>query len=767
MRRGKKNHWVSFCVIFGFLPCLNAQSQVYDTAESILYQQDTLRLGGIEKIATHNPLYSAQNSIKSIVFNGPAFSTLNIEGHSLQFIDLTKKAFHSAEKTGRQLFSEIPGAMIYDMDGSGNQINLAIRGLDPHRSWEFNIRQNGIVTNSDIYGYPASHYSMPLEAVQSIEIIKGTAALQYGAQFGGLINYTLKEPSTKKIHYEGQHNIGSYGLFSTYNSLSGTLGKVNYFSYLQLRQSNGYRQNGESRASAFHGRITYRQSSRLSLTAELSNSQYLYHIPGPLGLDQFLTNPRQSTRSRNYFQPNIYIPGITIQYRPNNKTTISLITSAIVGKRNSVLFEGFANKPDTINSQSQSYANRTVDIDQFRSYTTELRLKKLYRIANLSNSLAVGLRAFNNVIWRRQLGKGSTGSDFDLTVEQNIFKRDLKFHSQSLALSVENAIYLSSRWMISPGFRYELGYTNAYGSITYLTGDSIPRTINHHLPALGLSTKYKPKGNNAVWLAGISQAHRPVIFKDIIPGSALERTARELKDARGYNVELSYNNFLWKSFDIEHSIYPQNRRSRNFNYTLSLFHTQYNNRMGNWVLFDSMNAVNYIQKTNIGDSKTIRFECILKYIIINHTKNQEFNITNATAIQQAKYLRATVITSGINQDISGNTVEGVPSLISRTNVNFQNKRIQLSILYSYVSAQFSDALNTELVSANGSVGKVPSYGLFDINVVFSLNPKCQLRGSVNNVFNKQYYTKRPTMYPGPGIWPSDGRGINIGISIKI
>ncbi len=84
--------------------------------------------------------------------------------------------------------------MIYDMDGSGNQINVAIRGLDPHRSWEFNIRQNGLITNSDMYGYPASHYSMPLEAVQSVEIINGTAALQYGAQFGGMINYTLKDP---------------------------------------------------------------------------------------------------------------------------------------------------------------------------------------------------------------------------------------------------------------------------------------------------------------------------------------------------------------------------------------------------------------------------------------------------------------------------------------------------------------------------------------------------------------------------------------------
>jgi Fe(3+) dicitrate transport protein len=88
-----------------------------------------------------------------------------------------------AEKTGRQLFAKIPGAFVYDMDGSGNQVNIATRGLDPHRSWEYNVRQNGVLTNSDMYGYPASHYSPPMEAIQRVELVHGSAALQYGAQF--------------------------------------------------------------------------------------------------------------------------------------------------------------------------------------------------------------------------------------------------------------------------------------------------------------------------------------------------------------------------------------------------------------------------------------------------------------------------------------------------------------------------------------------------------------------------------------------------------
>lgn len=743
---------LTHALLYGFFPYLSAQDVKNTNTAS-----DTIRYKPLN-ISVFQNSTSDLLQLSGQALNGATFSTINLSGHSVQQIEVAEKSFHVAEKTGRQLFSEIPGAMIYDMDGSGNQVNLAIRGLDPHRSWEFNIRQNGIVTNSDMYGYPASHYSMPLEAVQSIEIIKGTAALQYGAQFGGMINYTLKSPSPKKIHYEGQHNVGSFGLLSTYHSLSGTLGKVNYFSYIQYRQSNGYRQNGESQASAFHSRITYQPSSKLSVTAEISNSQYLYQLPGPLELEQFINNPRQSTRTRNYFQPNIYIPGVTMMFRPNDKTTVTLITSAVLGHRNSVLFEGFANKLDTINVLTQTYANRTVDIDEFRSYTSELRLKQLFRIANVSNSLTAGIRAFNNVLWRRQLGRGTTGSDFDLSVEPNSFKRDLKFHSQSIALSVENAIYINSRWSVSPGFRYEVGQTNAYGSINYINADSIPRIIEHQLPAFGLATKYKPKGSNSVFIAGISQAHRPVIFKDIIPGSALERAAHDLKNATGYNAELSYNNFIWK--DI---ITPN--KSRNFNYTLSLYQTQYNNRMGNWVLFDSLSSNNYIQKTNIGNSRTRGLECLFKYTVIDHKKNRKLDITNATAIQQAKYTKATAVSAGKNVSIAGNSVEGVPTLISRTSIGFQNNKLYLSVLYSYVSAQFSDALNTVNISANGSVGKVPAYGIIDIQGVYQLHPTAKIRFGLNNLLNKSYYSKRPTMYPGPGIWPSDGRGFNLGIEL--
>ena len=153
-------------------------------------------------------------------------------GRKNEVVPLSGATTNFAQKAGRQLFSKIPGVFVYDMDGSGNQLNIATRGLDPHRSWEFNIRQNGVLTNSDMYGYPASHYSAPMESYEQAELVRGTGALQYGAQFGGMLNFVTKKPdSSKLVSFESINTAGSYNLLSTYNSVSGTYKKFSYYAY--------------------------------------------------------------------------------------------------------------------------------------------------------------------------------------------------------------------------------------------------------------------------------------------------------------------------------------------------------------------------------------------------------------------------------------------------------------------------------------------------------------------------------------------------------
>ena len=304
-------------------------------------------------------------------------STYIVSGKKNAVITVADMNANLAEKTGRQVFAKVPGVFVYDMDGSGNQVNIATRGLDPHRSWEYNVRQNGVITNSDIYAYPASHYSPPMESIERVELIHGTAGLQYGAQFGGMVNYVTKTGDTSKaVSYEGNYSVGSFGLFSSYNALSGKIGKLHYYAYYQKRISAGYRKNARSDSEGQFIGLTYQFSPSLSVKAELGRSTYTFQIPGPLTDAQFLNDPRQSTRSRNYFNPDIYLPSLTLDWKIDDKTQLNFIASAVLGDRSSVQFLAFADVKDTIDSKTNQYKNRQVDIDNFNSYTYDLRLTR-------------------------------------------------------------------------------------------------------------------------------------------------------------------------------------------------------------------------------------------------------------------------------------------------------------------------------------------------------------------------------------------------------
>ena len=657
-----------------------------------------------------------------------------IAGKKNEVISVQNLDANISEKTGRQIFAKIAGAFVYDMDGSGNQLNVSTRGLDPHRSWEYNVRQNGIMVNSDIYGYPASHYSAPLESIQKIELIRGTASLQYGAQFGGMIDYVTKQADTsRKISFESINSAGSYGLFSSYNAIGGTIGKLRYYAYYQKRVSDGYRKNATSDAEAQFMSLEYLFNSKLRLKAELGRSTYLYHLPGPLTDALFNADPRQSSRSRNYFSPDIFIPSLALDWKINESTNLNWTTSAVLGNRSSVQLIALANVAEDLNK------NRQVDIDNFNSYTSELKLKKMYSIGTLSSVLVGGVRYINNDLHRRQLGKGTTAFDYDLSITGN-WGRDLHYKTQNVALFVENLIYLNPKLSISPAFRIESGVTKMSGTINYLASEKVPNEIKHSFPLFGINAQYKISPTIRAY-TGWSQAYRPVIFSDIIPPTTLDKTDPNLKDAFGYNAEIGVSGTVKDrlSFDV------------------SYFQLQYNNRIGSLILSDG-NGQNYVYKTNVGNTLTNGIEIYAELKTFKTIKTR-ISIFTANSYFEGYYQKGNVVINGENKSIEGNRLETLPRWISRNGVRFQHKSLSGTVQYSYVADSFSDAMNTVTPSPDGAKGLVPAYSIVDLNFSLKFSNNYSLRLGINNLTNEQYFTKRPTGYPGVGVWASDGRSI--------
>ncbi|MBC7850894.1 MAG: TonB-dependent receptor, partial [Chitinophagaceae bacterium] len=186
---------------------------------------------------------------------------------------------------------------------------------------------------------------------------------------------------------------------------------------------------------------------------------------------------------------------------------------------------------------------------------------------------------------------------------------------------------------------------------------------------------------------------------------------------------------------------------------------RYNNRFGTLAQLD--NAGNFITfRTNIGNSVTKGLELFVQadWPIRNKIILSAYT---STALMDARYRDAVVKSGNQNTDIDGNFVESSPKIITRNGISMRIYRLSFALLYSYTASSFADALNTkEAPPTTGAVGLVPAYGIVDLNASFRINTSLQLKVSVSNLTNKQYFTKRPLFYPGPGVWPSDGRNVS-------
>ena len=687
-----------------------------------------------------------QNTIRPLPLTQ---GTYIFAGKKTEVIDLSQIPADITNKTGRQVFSKIPGVFVYDMDGGGNQINISARGLDAHRGWEFNTRKDGIITNSDMYGYPASHYSMPLESIGKIELVRGTGSLQYGAQFGGMLNYITKQgDTTRSFSFESINTAGSFNLLSTYNAVGGKVGKFKYYGYFQKKTRGGYRDNEHTVSEAEAIIITYEPTRRISVRAEWARSKYLYRIPGPLTDSMFYANPKQATRSRNYFSPDIHIPSITINWQIAPQTKLQLTSSSVLGRRNSVLFDKPANVKDTINAATGQYNNRQVDIDRYNSFSTELRLLQHYSLGEKMNTLAAGIQYMNNDLHRTQLGKGTAGSNYDLTLVDPVWGRDLHLKTHNLALFAENKFQVLKKLSVNTGVRIEMGKTDMSGFIIYYPENEIPVTIRHQFPLLGVNISYKPQ-ETMEWYAGWSQAYRPMLFKDLIPGSLYEKVDPNIKDSKGFNTELGWRG-TWKFLKWD----------------VNVFLLQYNSRFGTLAETDNTGTF-YTYRTNIGNSVTKGAEMLIQgdWLL---ARKVWLSVFTSTALLHARYKNAVVKSANANINIDGNKVESVPDVITRSGITIRYKKINLSTLYSYTSETFADALNTvQPLKSTGAVGIVPAYGILDISASFRFSAKLETKVNISNVTDKQYFTKRPLFYPGPGVWPSDGRNFSASFIIRL
>ncbi len=675
-----------------------------------------------------------------------------------------------AANNPRQIYSQVVGLNIYENGDAGLQLNIGGRGLDPNRTANFNTRQNGYDISADVLGYPESYYTPPAEALEEIQVVRGAASLQYGTQFGGLVNFKFKKPNpNKKIELVTRQTLGSYNLFTSFNSLGGTVGKLSYYTYFNYKEGNGFRPNSSYNSRNYFAHVGYQFSDKTKVTVETTFLNYLAKQPGGLTDAQFLEDPTFSNRERNWFNVDWKLYSLRLDHQFSSKTDFSLNLFGLDASRKALGF-----RTNRVSQPDDPEEPRELLIDNFKNWGAEARVLTRYNLWGDESALLLGSKFYKTNNDQRQ-GPGTTAANPDFNFADATFpnyerQSQFDFPNLNVAFFGENIFNITPKFTLTPGFRLEHIKTESEGSykniVLDLAGNPIlneeiedNRTFDRTFLLLGLGATYKVLPNVELY-GNISQNYRSVTFSDIRVVNPSFQVDPNISDEDGFTADLGF----------------RGRHEDILTFDVSGFGLLYDNRLGeilkpatrtdeNGNEIETGGIVRF--RGNIGTAFMYGLESFgnwsIKETFFPTLEKLKLNYFLNLALTNSEYL------SSEENNVEGNQVEFIPNVNLKTGLNFGYANLLGSLQYTYLSKQFTDATNApQDINDNqrGIEGEIPAYDIMDFSLSYTYK-KWKLEAGVNNVLDNSYFTRRATGYPGPGIIPSEPRTFYTTLQFKL
>lgn len=670
------------------------------------------------------------------------------EAKKSEVILLKNMTVNTASNNARQVYAKVSGIHVWDGDGAGSQLSVGARGLSPNRTSTFNTRQNGYDIAADALGYPESYYTPPLDGVNRIEIVRGAGALQYGTQFGGMLNFVMQQPPKDvPIRGSAKQTVGSFGYAQTFLTVGGTAGDVSYTSFYQYKHSDGWRPNSVLNAHNAYAAMTYAPSSKLDLHAEYTLYRYVAQQPGGLTDAMFASDPHQSVRARNWFQASWNVAALSGTYRFSSMTEINTRFFLVRAGRDVV---GILD-PVTM---ADLGGPRQLLSDEYANMGNETRLMHRYTMLDCVSALLVGVRLYSGSTHRQQ-GDGTDGSDADFTFAHpnDLENSDYTFPGKNVAVFAENMFTITPDFSITPGLRYEYIDTRANGwyrlrSFDYAGNLVADEKFNENITRIrsfvfaGLGVSYRPSSTLEIY-GNIAQNYRAITFNDLRVVNPNYVVDPGLRDESGYNADIGVRGSLLSALHFDASV----------------FYLRYNDRIGTILKSDQAPLyLPYRYRTNVADSRTIGLELMISADVLHlDSSTSEASLVpfiNASVLD-ARYINTS------NTAIANKEVETVPPVLVRTGLTYSNGAFSVSAQYSYTGRQYSDATNA-VYTSTAIVGIVPAYGVVDCSVRYTWK-WLSIDAGINNVLDARYFSRRADTYPGPGIIPADARTIFLSV----
>ena len=678
-----------------------------------------------------------------------------VSGAFLPDVDGTK--IHAGKKTSnidleqipevsmdnyRQVISKTPGLVL--AEESTPLLSIGYRGYDPHRTQFFQVLEDGIPIHADMVGYPEAYYTPPLDAVESVEVVRGGAALMYGPQPAGAINFVMKKPPLDTpFTLESTNILGSFDMYSNFTSFGGTLGKFGYYGYYDHQQTDGFREaNSDFFLNAWGGTFALDATGPVRWYLNATAYDETHGEPGGLTLEDgpntvnYDTNRDGTSRFYDRMRVSRYAVSIINEWDISDRTLFTFRTWFDYYLRFSRRQNGggFGTLPTGPKAQTNQIENQ-----QFYTYGAEPRMSHNWDWLENTHTLTGGMMFYYD--WSPRVdetGNSPTAMTGSMVNQSN---RESVYYS----LFAENLFQFGS-FSITPGFRLE----NIWQSVrelvnksSFQTGKPLQdETIYNFAPLFGLGLEYDFTPEVAVY-ANVSQAYRPPIFTQAVPTSPNIAVVGNLQESNIVNYEIGFQGepVDWITWDTSVFLIDNSdqigSRAVNDGPITTVIENSGRSIVYGWDIYtevDFVGAANAAWNKDDGKSWVDRYGSISAYTALTLQKGQFINGPNDGKTPQ--YLSDYVLRFGLTY-------------------NWRDL-IKAAFMGNFMGSTYA-------ADNNPASRFIPAYNVWDLTVEAKVyKDNVSVIAGVNNVFNKDYYAR----IRADGIDPAAPRNWYAGVKVE-
>lgn len=670
-----------------------------------------------------------------------------LAARKIDIITPTSIVGNTTTSSARQIFRSVPGLNIWENGDGGLQLSIGGRGMNPNRSSNFNTRQNGYDISADPLGYPESYYTPSLQALEEIQIIRGAASLQFGPQFGGMINFRLMSASKQlKWSIKSEQGISSFGMQSYFNAIGYRKKGFEAMAYYHHRRGTGWRENSQFKSDQLHVNLG-KQFKNDRLKFEYTFAHSLAQQPGGLTDVQFTRTPFLALRQRNWFQVDWHLLSITYEHTFNSRVKWQVQPYLLSASRSAL---GILDKI----TRADNGGERDLIQGTFNNIGLESRLSVAYDLFSSISNFIGGVRMYHGSTTAFQ-GLGSDGSDADFSRGDGLSNSsDFGFKNRNISLFAENVVRLGG-WTLTPGVRYEFISTQSAGQYTRVVYDgagnllpTYPRVYDESdqrdrsVFLYGFGVQRELKG--AELYASGTRNYRAINFSDIRISNPNQLVDSGITDEHGYTLEVGVRKKL----------------NKHIGFDINAFQVTYNDKIGNISDTATLNPILGPQSVQV--RKNIS-KAIIRGVEFTANANTYMRRSTLQFFATAALLDGRYV-GDENLQTDGNRVEYAPSITLRGGITYERERWTFTWMSNYVATQFSDASNSPFGSdPNAVVGAIPAFSVHDIAIQIHLK-SFKLTAGIDNLTDASYFTRRASGYPGPGIIPADPRSFHVSIA---